>query len=104
MSAFQSTKHWLVMAFGLPRDALHIYVGLAVFLGVAALFRLSLRDWRPLLAVLLVAVAGEAWDLADAWRDGARLQWAASWHDLWNTIFWPLILFAFARWTNVLRR
>lgn len=104
MSAFQSAKHWLVTAFGLPKDALHIYVGLAVFLLVAALFRLSLRDWRPLFAVLLVALAGEAWDLGDSWADGERLQWAMGWHDIWNTLFWPLVLFIVARWTNVLRR
>lgn len=104
MSPFQSTKHWLVTAFGLPKDALHIYVGLGVFLAVAALFRLSLRDWRCLAAVLVVALAGETWDLSDSWADGETLQWGASWHDLWNTIFWPLILFGFARWTSVLRR
>ena len=104
MSGFQSVKHWLVTVFGLPKDALHIYVGLAVFLGVALLFRLSLRDWRPLVAVLVVALAGEAWDLSDSWRDGERLQWGMGWHDFSNTIFWPMILFAVARWTNALRR
>ena len=101
MSAFQEAKLWLVATLGLPRDALHIYVGLIVFLGVAGIFRLPLRDWRPIVATLLVAVVGEAWDLIDS---GPRLRWARSWHDLWNTMLWPLVLYALARWTRVFKR
>lgn len=104
MSAFQETKLWLVTSLGMPRDALHIYVGLIVFLGFAALFRLPLRDWRPLGAALFVALAGEVWDLIDQNRAGRPFYWARSWHDLWNTLLWPLVLHALARWTRVLKR
>ena len=76
MSGFQSVKLWLVGMLGLPRDALHIYVGLTVFLGFAALFRLPLRDWRPIAAALLAAIAGEAWDLFDA-RGGMAVRTGA---------------------------
>ena len=104
MSAFQSAKLWLVGTLGLSRDALHIYVGLAVFLGVAALFRLPLRDWRPLAAALLVALGGEVWDLIDTYYAGRGLRWALAWHDLWNTMVWPCVLWALARWTRLFRR
>lgn len=104
MSGFQSAKMWLVAQTGLPRDALHIYAGLFILLGFAALFRLSLRDWRPIVAVLAVTLAGEAWDLVDTNRRGRALAWANSWHDLWNTMLWPTILFLLARFTAVLRR
>ena len=104
MSGFQSLKLWLVGTLGLPRDALHIYVGLIVFLGFAALFRLPLRDWRPLAAALFVALAGEAWDLYDARGGIDAPEWRQSWHDLWNTMLWPFVLFALARWTRVLKR
>jgi len=104
MSAFQEVKLWLVATLGLPRDALHIYVGLIVFLGAAAVFRLPLRDWRPIGATLLVALAGEAWDLIDVHQAGRSIRWAWSWHDLWNTMLWPLVLYALARWTHVFRR
>lgn len=104
MSWFQETKLWLVASLGLPRDALHIYAGLIVFLGFAALFRLPLRDWRPLGATLFVALAGEAWDLFDARGGIGAPELAKSWHDLWNTMLWPCALFALARWTRVLKR
>ena len=104
MSEFQQAKLWLLGEIGLAKDALHIYVGLAVFLLVAALFRLPLRDWRPLAAVAGVALAGEVWDLVDTDARGDPLEWGSSWHDLANTLFWPFVLFALARWTNLLRR
>ena len=104
MSEFQAAKLWLVGALGLPRDALHIYVGLIAFLGFAILFRLPLRDWRPLAAALFVTLAGEAWDLFDARGGIDAPEYAKSWHDLWNTMLWPTVLFALARWTKVLRR
>lgn len=104
MSNFQSIKLSLIHAFGLPRDALHIYVGLGIFLAFAGFFRLSLRDWRPISVVLLVALAGEIWDLSDDFRSGHALGWSKSWHDIWNTMFWPLVLFALARTTRILKR
>lgn len=104
MSFLQSVKLWLIHAVGLPRDALHIYVGLFVFLAFAGAFRISLRDWRPIAAVLFVALAGEIWDLSDEFRSGHAFGWMKSWHDVWNTMFWPLVLFAIARMTRVLKR
>ena len=104
MSAFQSAKIWLIGTLGLSRDALHVYVGLIVFLGFAALFRLPLRDWRPLAAALLVALAGEAWDLLDTRGAIDAREYRRSWHDLWNTMLWPTVLFALARWTKMLKR
>ena len=104
MSFLQSVKLWIIHAVGLPRDALHIYVGLGVLFGFAALFRLSLRDWRPIAAVLVVALAGEVWDLRDEHAFGHTFAWAKSWHDIWNTMFWPLVIFALARFTRILKR
>jgi hypothetical protein len=104
MSAFQESKLALMSAVGLGRDALHIYVGLSVMLIAAALFRLPLRDWRPWTAALLAALAGEAWDLIDT-APGRRLGLLPrSWHDLWNTMFWPTVLLLLARYTKLLKR
>jgi hypothetical protein len=104
VSGFQRAKIFVIHLTGLPRDALHIYVGLAVMLGIALLFGRSLRDPRPIAAVLLVAIAGELWDLLDTSNAGKPLGWGKSWHDLWNTLFWPSLLFLLARYTRVLRR
>ena len=104
MSRFQQSKIWLMQMFGLPKDALHIYVGLIVFFAAAALFRWPLRSWKPLGAVLVAALAGETWDVIDTWTTGARPQWLRNWHDVWNTCFWPAVLFLLARHTRLLSR
>ncbi len=89
---------------GLAKDALHIYVGLAVFLIAAAYFKRGLRDWRPLAAVAIVALAGEVWDVADTALSGRAPRWGGNWKDLWNTLFWPTALFLLARFSRVLKR
>lgn len=104
MGAFQSSKTWLIELLGLSRDALHIYVGLAVFLLAALLFRRPLSDWRPIAAVFLVAIAGEIWDLFERLRPDQEPFWSSNWHDIWNTMFWPLVLFLLARSPRLLKR
>lgn len=104
MSAFQQAKMALVELLGLPKDALHIYVGLAVFLAAAALLRRPLGSFVPIAAVLAAALAGEAWDVIDTHAAGARPHWDGNWHDIWNTCFWPAILFLLARYTRLLGR
>lgn len=104
MSILRSTKILIIEATDLSRDALHIYVGLAVMLAVAILLRRSLADWRPIAAVALASVAGEAWDLFDTFRQGEPPTWSGNWKDIWNTTFWPAILFCLARFTRVLKR
>lgn len=102
---FQSAKLWLGSVIGLSKDALHVYVGLTVFLLMALVFRLPLRDWRPISAVFLVAVAGEIGDLVERVGRDRDPFWAASWHDLWNTMFWPTMIFLLARFApRLLRR
>ena len=85
MSGFQQVKIALGQLLGLPKDALHIYVGLAVFLLAAALLRRPLGSWLPIGAVVAAALAGEIWDLLDTYAAGARLHWDRNWHDVWNT-------------------
>jgi hypothetical protein len=104
VSAFQQAKMALVHLFGLPKDALHIYVGLTVFLAAAALARRPLGSRVPIAAVVAAALAGEAWDLIDTWAAGARPRLDRNWHDIWNTCFWPAILFLLARHTRLLSR
>lgn len=104
MSFFQDAKLVLVQATDLSKDALHVYVGLGVMLLVAVLLRRPLRDWRPLAAVTLAAVAGEIWDVIDTLSHGGTPRWSLNWKDVWNTMLWPTVLFLMARFTNVLRR
>jgi hypothetical protein len=104
MSGFQHAKILLGNYAHLGKDALHIYVGLGLFLGSALLFRWPLRSWRPWLVALAGAFAGEIWDLFDILHEGRRLQWHSQAKDILNTIFWPTMLMLLARWTKVLSR
>lgn len=97
ISAVQSIKIAIEEVAGLSRDALHIYVGLAVFLVAAAVSRKPLRSTGPWLAVLAVAVTGEMVDTIDDLVRLGSWQWKASLHDVFNTVFWPLVLWLFAR-------
>ena len=103
MSPLQEAKWFLIGATGLSKDALHIYVGLGVLLGAALLGRWRIGDWRPLMAVVLVALAGELWDLVDNIRSGAPMQWRGHWKDILNTLFWPAVLTLLAH-TRLFRR
>lgn len=104
MSMFQDFKILLVDTFGLSRDALHVYVGLIIFFGTALIFRLALRDIRPVLAVLLAACVGELWDIYDTEAVGAQQVYAGNWQDIWNTMFWPLVIMLLARFTGIMKR
>ena len=104
MSPLQQAKLWMMDLVDLPKDALHIYVGLFVFLAAAALSRRPLGSRLPILAVLLVTLGGELWDVIDTRNAGWRVRWWWNWHDVWNTLFWPTVLFLLARYTRVLKR
>lgn len=101
-SAVQAAKLAIVAFTGLAKDALHIYVGLAVFLLILALWPGSRRTWWPLLLVLLVAVGGELLDLLDDLASLGYWRWGASLHDVLNTAFWPAALSGVMRWTSLL--
>jgi hypothetical protein len=88
---------------GLSKDALHIYVGIGVWLLAAALFRRSITTLRPWLVVLIVACGIEAFDAFDDWVQLGHWRWRASLHDVINTMFWPTLLALLARYTRLLK-
>lgn len=104
MSRFQDAKLVLIDLTDLSKDALHVYFGLAVLFGVAFILRKSVADWRPLAAVGIAAAAGEILDLMGGLADGTGLKWQAGWRDIWNTMFWPAVIFGLARFTGVMKR
>jgi len=96
-SAVQSIKLAIVAATGLSKDALHIYVGLAVFLAAAVVLRKPLRSIVPWLVIVAMAIAGEVLDMRDDVASLGYWRWGASLHDIINTIFWPTVLFLIAK-------
>lgn len=97
ISIVQSIKHEIVATVGLSKDALHIYVGLAVFLAAAAVLRKPLRSIIPWLMVLAISVAGELLDMRDDITRLGYWRWGTSLHDVLNTLFWPTVLLLLAR-------
>lgn len=101
MTEFEALKLFLVDHTGLAKDALHIYVALAVYLGSCLIFRWKTRQWQPWCLVLLAALMGEAWDLLGALERGGPLQWDATRKDLWNTMLVPTLLLVLSRTTTI---
>jgi hypothetical protein len=91
-SLAQSIKLSLMSLVSLSKDALHIYVGLTVFLVVALILRKPLRSPLPWLAVLVVAVLGEIVDIHDNLQRLGVWGIRGSIHDILNTLFWPTVL------------
>ena len=101
MSPLQSVKFWVIDHLGLAKDALHIHVGLLLFVGSALLFRWPIRSWKPWGMVLVAAFLGEAWDLRDSLVYRTRIDLWANWHDVWNTMVWPSLFLLLARTTSL---
>jgi hypothetical protein len=103
MTAFQSMKHEIVHVASLSKDALHIYVGITVFLVGAAFAHKGLRSVFPIIAVVALAVLGEALDARADLRKIGHWRYMSSLHDILNTLFWPLALWLLARYSRVLK-
>ena len=104
MDSSNSARHFLGEVTSLSRDALHIYIGLAVLLLAVVLWKKPLSDWRPIALVVLASLSGPIWRYVDTLSHGGTPRWHADWLDVWQTLFWPTILFGLARFTNALRR
>jgi hypothetical protein len=102
-SFVQSLKLDIVGFTGLSKDALHVYLGLAVWLLAAAVFRRSITSLRRWLVVLIVAAGIECFDAYDDWVDLGHWRYRASLHDMLNTMFWPTVLALLARFTRLLK-
>ena len=96
-SVVQAIKLEALSTLGLSRDALHVYVGLGVYVAAAGLIRKSLRSSVPWVLVLVVAGLGEALDLWDDIANFGYWRWTLSLHDLANTLFWPSVIVLLVR-------
>lgn len=96
-STFQAAKLFLGSVIGLSKDAMHIYVGLAVFFAAAMAFRKPLSSFLPVATVVALAVVGEILDMRDDLGSLGYWRWKASAHDVINTGIWPLVIWLLAR-------
>lgn len=95
---FQQVKLLLLDGTGLAKDAMHVHIGLALFIAT----RLAWR-WRggwiaAWVVALAAAVTGEWLDAREEVRIGFPMPDDAHWHDIWNTMLWPTVLLLVGRW------
>jgi hypothetical protein len=95
---YQQWKIGLLEATGLARDALHVHIGLAVFVLTRLVWRWRFGWGGAWLVALGFALGGEWFDLRAETTIGAIQPEAAHWHDIWNTMLWPTLLALLGRW------
>jgi len=107
---FYIFKNSVVNATGLEKDALHIYVGISVYLLSLILMRpifkkYSVRAFIALITVTAIALLGEYLDNRQTITElglsaigSAELK--ASIHDLINTCLLSYVLYGFTVWTK----
>lgn len=91
-------KLFLEHALGVSMDALHILVGFSLFLFVARLLKAPLASPRPWLAVLVLELINEAYDLyVERWPSlGSQLGEGVK--DVLLTMTLPTLVLVMARW------
>jgi hypothetical protein len=108
---FYTLKINIIQVTGLAKDALHIYVGVGVYLLGLLVLRPIIKNQRirsliALILVIGVALLGEYFDnrhiirREDIFALGI-IDIKASLHDLVNTCLLPYVLYAFNRWTTI---
>ena len=87
-------KDTIEAALHLSRDALHVHIGLVIFLGVAALLSGPRRFQIAFVALLGLCFLNEMADLSNALEKGWTFTWLGSGKDVVNTMFWPAVWLA----------
>lgn len=110
---FTAFKMNVVETTGLAKDALHIYVGVGVYLLCLVALRpiiksQGIRSFLALIVVTCIALLGEYLDNRDTIESLglaglSRDQILASIRDLINTCMLPYVLFALNKWTTIFR-
>lgn len=95
---FQQLKLTLLAFTGLGKDAMHIHIGLALFIAARLVWR-GRGGWTiAWLVALAAALTGEWLDAREETRIGFPMPDDAHWHDIWNTMLWPTMLLFLGRW------
>ena len=88
----------LSVATGISQDAMHVIVGVAFQLLLAAVLRIRISHWLPWLVVFALAALNEWSDLnLEIWPNRAE-QWGETLKDLAVTMALPTLLMALSRW------
>jgi hypothetical protein len=94
----QAFKLYMIEATHLAKDALHIYAGLALFIGVRLIWRRRGGWVLGWLAALAAALIVEWLDMRTEALEANLQPDAEHWKDIWNTMFWPTVLLLVGPW------
>ena len=96
----------IISITGLAKDALHIYVGVSIYLICLFISRpiFSRQAQRQLFALAITTSAAILGEIIDNYlnimaSEGIKI--GASIHDLINTCLLPYVLYALNRWTSI---
>jgi len=98
---YEAFKTALALSTGYSKDALHVFVSLAVVLLAAPLFGRRLAGGGPLLLLLIPELLNEAVDFWAYWQAGKdlRIEWLPdTLRDLGSTFILPVLLTVIARY------
>lgn len=84
---------------GLSADAVHVHVGVLLFIFFALITRKRVYHWMPWFLVLLVEGVNEFIDMNQP-VGSPESNWPDSRHDILNTMFLPTVLVLLLRWRN----
>jgi hypothetical protein len=94
---YNTLKTELSNLLGISKDALHIHLGLALYLLVALVFRRRLSSWLPWLALLAFEIVNELVDIFHVHGGVMGFELGDSLKDVINTMFWPTVVLVVAR-------
>ena len=88
----QTFKQFMIDATSLGKDALHVYAGLILFIGMRLMWRRRGGWVLGWLAALSAALIVEYLDIRTELLETNLRPDAEHWKDIWNTMFWPSVL------------
>jgi hypothetical protein len=91
-SIYQNLKLQILEVLNLSKDAVHIYIGMGVFLLAVVIWKRGRIKGVCLSPVFCIALLMEILDIKDDICSLGYVRWAASIHDFLNTSFWPMVL------------
>jgi hypothetical protein len=110
---FVELKEWLLGSLGLSNDAMHVHVGLAIFVALLLVLpRIGLRrssprkgsGWLPFGLLAVLSLVAEVFDMIALLSVKSPVDPLESVRDVGNTLFWPLVLTALLTRQRLTRR
>lgn len=98
LSIFEGIKYVIEGVSHVQRDALHVHIGLLLFLGFASVFRGEHRFWLALAVVVVICLTGELFDALNRLARDRPIYWLGSAKDVVNTLLWPSVICFGGRW------